>query len=128
MTGVKRALEAAKNKDFEQAKREQQNARDALNRGAGFSDEVDDLFRGVRVHPSPLVLDLDGNGFDIKLLSAYGPRFDQDGDGRYSRTAWVEATDGLLALDLNGNGMIDSGVELFGNNFLLPSGQRARWL
>jgi len=40
--------------------------------------------------------------------------FDLDGDGVKVRTGWVEAVDGLLCLDLNANGRVDSGRELFG--------------
>ena len=40
-------------------------------------------------------------------------------------TAWADKNDGILALDLNGNGKIDDGREIFGNNTLLPDGTLA---
>ncbi|MFT3850217.1 MAG: hypothetical protein QM739_16570 [Propionivibrio sp.] len=51
--------------------------------------------------------------------------FDHDADGIRTGTAWAKADDGLLALDRDGSGTIDSGREIFGNNTLLASGQQA---
>lgn len=72
----------------------------------------------------PLILDLDGDG--VALTSAAGGVvFDMTGAGP-ARTAWVKGDDdALLAIDLNGNGRIDHGGELFGDAFSL-GGQRAR--
>ncbi|WP_296645077.1 hypothetical protein [Roseinatronobacter sp.] len=36
-------------------------------------------------------------------------------DGFAEATGWVAADDGLLVLDVNGNGRIDNGSELFGD-------------
>ena len=63
---------------------------------------------------SPLVLDLDGNGFDIVGQNA-GVKFDMTNDGVADNTSWVGATDALLAIDTNHNGTIDNQSELFGN-------------
>ncbi len=69
---------------------------------------------------SPLVLDLDGDG--IKTVGrSNGAFFDFDGTGRRTLTGWVNASDGLLVLDRNGNGLIDDGSELFGNNGDIPA-------
>ena len=38
------------------------------------------------------------------------------------KTAWVKNHDGFLAIDLNGNGKIDDGGELFGDSFIMPDG------
>ncbi len=62
----------------------------------------------------PLVLDLDGDGIELTGI-ADGRRFDLDGDGRPDQTAFVTGNDGALALDRNGNGLIDDGRELFGD-------------
>lgn len=63
---------------------------------------------------SPLVLDLDGDGIEITSLSNSDAYFDIDNDGDAERTAWVGADDGILAIDLNNNGVIDNAGELFG--------------
>jgi hypothetical protein len=62
----------------------------------------------------PIVLDLNGNGFD---LTSYrdGARFDILGNGQRQNTAFVTGGDAFLVLDRNGNGLIDSGKELFGD-------------
>ena len=62
----------------------------------------------------PLVLDLAGNGFSTSGLSR-PVRFDLDGDGRQDSISAPTGDDALLALDRNGNGRIDSGRELFGD-------------
>lgn len=62
----------------------------------------------------PLVLDLDGNGIELSAVDR-GQVFDLNADGRADRTAFVTGGDGLLALDRNGNGIIDDGGELFGD-------------
>lgn len=75
-------------------------------------------------YADPLILDLDGNGFKITPLSA-GVMFDSDGDGIKTNTGWVGPGDGMLVWDRNGNGIIDSGLELFGDDTILSNGQKA---
>jgi hypothetical protein len=62
----------------------------------------------------PLVLDLRGNGFSTSGLSR-PIRFDLDADGRLDSISVPTGDDALLALDRNGNGRIDDGRELFGD-------------
>ena len=68
-------------------------------------------------YQSPLVVDVDGDG-QLALTDPYDPEyqvmFDADGTGKPVVTGWVKGADGLLTLDVNGNGKIDSGRELFG--------------
>jgi hypothetical protein len=45
--------------------------------------------------------------------------------GEAQATGWVNAHDGLLAMDLNHDGKITSGAELFGSSTLLANGQKA---
>jgi hypothetical protein len=74
---------------------------------------------------SPLVFDIDGNG--IRTLSVdQGVRFDLDADGKKDQTGWVGSGDGLLARDLDGDGQIDDGSELFGEATVLADGSRAK--
>jgi len=63
------------------------------------------LRRGQSV--PPIVLDLDGDGLELIGVDASAVAFDMDLDGIANRTGWVGADDGFLALDRNGNGMID---------------------
>lgn len=74
---------------------------------------------------SPLVLDLDGNGIQTLALNQTHIHFDHDNNDFREQTGWVGANDGLLILDLNGNGCVDSGAELFGNHTRLEDGQLA---
>ncbi len=63
----------------------------------------------------PLLIPLDGH--PVRLTSvAGGVRFDVNGDGVLDRVAWTVAGArvGFLVLDRNGNGVIDSLDELFG--------------
>lgn len=55
----------------------------------------------------PIVLDLDGDGLELVSYDGSTVQFDMDADGVRDTTGWVGADDGLLALDRNGNGMID---------------------
>jgi len=62
----------------------------------------------------PLVLDLNGDGLDL-TAAGEGAEFDIDGDGQSDTTGWVKGDDALLVYDKNGNGKIDDGKELFGD-------------
>ena len=74
---------------------------------------------------SPIVLDLNGNGtVDTKSLGD-GAYFDHNNDGFKIKTGWVGEGDGLLVRDLDGNGIIDNGSELFGSNTYLKNGKKA---
>ena len=74
----------------------------------------------------PLTLDLDGDGIETIAAAGFaGSLFDHNHDGIRTATGWVSADDGLLVRDLNGNGKIDNGGELFGDNTLLKNGNTA---
>jgi hypothetical protein len=72
---------------------------------------------GRRSQPTkkdPLVIDLEGHG--PETTGSQGARsFDLDGTGKAMATSFVMGGSAFLALDRNGNGLIDSGLELFGD-------------
>ena len=70
---------------------------------------------------TPLVLDLNGDGVNLVNKSA-GVMFDMDNNGTLDHTSWVAPQDGLLAIDLNHDGVINNQSELFGNTSTTNSG------
>jgi Ca2+-binding RTX toxin-like protein len=62
----------------------------------------------------PLVLDLDGDGFDLTAINSWSPTFDVDADLYGEQTGWVGMDDGMLARDIDGDGQINDSRELFG--------------
>ncbi|OGK77851.1 MAG: hypothetical protein A2X52_10105 [Candidatus Rokubacteria bacterium GWC2_70_16] len=72
----------------------------------------------------PLVLDLDGDGIETRHAAA-GASFDHDRSGFAEQSGWVGADDGLLVWDRNGDGRINDGSELFGDQTQLQDGTRA---
>ena len=71
----------------------------------------------------PITLDLDGDGIE---LSSYknGARFDITGEGKEVTTAFVTGGDAFLAIDLNNDGIINSGKELFGDQNAAANGYK----
>ena len=74
----------------------------------------------------PLVLDLDGNGVIDTLSIDSNVHFDHDNSGFSEKTSWISSTDGFLVLDLNHNGVIENGGELFGSYTKLANGNYAK--
>ena len=93
-----------------------------------IANAPDPLVKTVKYVPyvDPLILDLDGDGLEIAGLNgADSVKFDTNGDGLKTSTAWAGADDGFVVLDRNGNGLIDDGSEMFGDETALPDGRKA---
>ena len=73
----------------------------------------------------PLILDLNHDGVINTLPVGSNVFFDLDGNGFSENTSWVQGTDGFVVLDINENGKIDNGAELFGTDTILPDGTKA---
>lgn len=68
----------------------------------------------------PLLLDLDGDGIETISVSN-GRYFDYAGDGFAEATGWVGSDDGILVRDLNSDGHVNDGTELFGDFTVLQN-------
>jgi hypothetical protein len=89
---------------------------DPNGEGFCYAHEGDWIASTCTCHYSPILIDLQGNGFDLTDATR-GINFDLDRDGTAERLAWTAhgSDDAWLVLDRNGNGTIDDGAELFGN-------------
>jgi len=92
----------------------------ALTQNSAFLQVSDRVFAKL----TPLALDLNGDG--VRAVGVQpGVVFDIDADGKRESTGWLSGSDAWLALDLNRNGLIDDGSELFGSGTRLPDGTKA---
>lgn len=73
---------------------------------------------------SPLVLDYSQRGIETVSIKD-GISFDHNSNGYKENTGWVTGDSPFLALDLNGDGAITHGGELFGDNTKLANGSKA---
>ena len=65
----------------------------------------------------PLVIDLNYDGIQLTNLATSSTFFDMDGDGYAENTAWVSPQDGILTIDLNGDGTINNITEIFSEHY-----------
>ena len=72
----------------------------------------------------PLVIDLGKQGIELTDVEN-GVHFDLDKNELAEKTAWIGTEDGFLVLDRNGNGIIDNGGELFGDQVVMSNGVTA---
>ena len=88
-----------------------------------FDTNHDGVISGDELDASPILrrLDLNGDGVNLVNKSA-GVMFDMDNNGTLDHTSWVAPQDGLLAIDLNHDGVINNQSELFGNTSTTNSG------
>ncbi|HEY0024466.1 MAG TPA: calcium-binding protein, partial [Longimicrobium sp.] len=87
-----------------------------------LTDALRGLFAPLR---DPLALDLDGDGIETIGTDGSVVMFDHDADGVKTGTGWLTGDDAWLVLDKNGNGVIDTGRELFGVDTVLANGTTA---
>jgi hypothetical protein len=70
--------------------------------------QIGAALHGWQLHGTdPLVLDLDGNGIPLTGREISGVVFDINNNQFATPVGWVDANDGILVRDLNGNGSID---------------------
>lgn len=80
--------------------------------------------KGWRQPIDPLMLDLDGDGLELRRADGQ-VLFDHNGDTIKTGTGWISGDDGILVRDINGDGQITSGMELFGQDTVKLNGQKA---
>jgi len=73
---------------------------------------------------TPLAFDLTDQGVRTLSIEA-GVLFDIDADGDQDQVAWIDVSMAYLVNDLNANGNVDSGAELFGDATRLSNGSAA---
>ena len=74
----------------------------------------------------PIALDLNNNGKIDTLSLENGVFFDHNGDDIAFKSSWISGVDGILVRDIDGDGKITSGAELFGNFTRLKNGELAK--
>jgi hypothetical protein len=73
---------------------------------------------------TPIVLDLSGTGIHT-LAASDGVTFDVAGTGTAGKFGWIGDGNALLVRDINGDGVINNGKELYGLGTQLANGTRA---
>ena len=74
---------------------------------------------------TPLILDLNNDGVRTLGTDA-GVQFDLTGLGRLASVGWSSPEDGFLVRDMNDDGLINDGAEMFGEATVLANGERAQ--
>lgn len=99
-------------------------------RNDSFGTTTVDYAKATIAQPprDPLVINF-SNSKDFEYLSVNeegnNAYFDLDKNGFAEKTAWIGENCGFLAIDLNGNGIIDDGGELFSNYYVKKNGELA---
>ena len=95
--------------------------------GGGIGDLIWSLMDQAGLLPArvdPIVLDISGLGITTKS-AADGVYYDLDNNGFSEKTGWIDAKSGILVLDKDANGQIETGNELFGDRTILEDGKTA---
>ncbi len=82
-----------------------------VNMSRSFTEKLDYLEDVEYIKTDPLMINLSSN---VGSVSDMKFKFDLDGDGKKDNISFAGDGSGFLALDKNGNGVIDDGSELFG--------------
>lgn len=82
-----------------------------LSMSRSFMEKIDIFTDETYIKTDPLMINLDT---DIGTVSDVKFTFDLDSDGRTEEISFAGEGSGFLAVDRNGNGIIDDGSELFG--------------
>ena len=90
-----------------------------------FAQQFNNAAQTDPIYRDPLLIDLNGDGITTTDVNN-GIYFDHDVNGFAEKSAWVSNDDGILAFDVNNNGVIDNGSEIFGDAFLKPDGSSAQ--
>ncbi|KIO48291.1 S-layer family protein [Nitrosospira sp. NpAV] len=112
-----------------------------LEDGLGLLDRVEPLLNpilgllgrtpsggsGIGGGVEPLVFDLDASGTIDLLSTDDGVHFDFGVDSFAEKVGWAASTDGMLAIDLDSSGSINTGAELFGSEVPLSYITNANW-
>ena len=72
----------------------------------------------------PLILDLGGAGVKLTNPHTFPVHFDMNNDGEKVQTGWNSPDEGMVVLDLDGNGKIDNVSELMSEYFGAEQGSR----
>lgn len=83
------------------------------------------LVNANTAYTPPLIFDLNANGMTSTSLNDSHTYFDYAADGLKEHTAWIEKGDALLVRDINNDGVINDGSELFGDRTKLSDGSLA---
>jgi hypothetical protein len=79
----------------------------------------------VSLAASPLALDLNGDGVQTLNIDE-GVLFDLMNTGDAQKVGWLDRNDGWLVMDLNQDGLVNSGAEMLGTSTKLADGSLAR--
>ena len=79
--------------------------------GSGSGSGSNSSGGGGSTGKSPVLLDLQGNGFDVNPLTSSHFFADLNGDGQQTRMAWAGAGTGVLVIDADGDGKISQEKE-----------------
>lgn len=79
-----------------------------------FAPIINAFISGIKFN-YPMAIDLDGDGIDTIDINKSQIYFDVDEDGFREQTGWISKKEAILAIDKNGNGIIDNQSEMFGS-------------